>query len=160
MANQQSIAARYWRRLVLLGALLLFSLPTLGCAGASLEDMARAKAVAAKSLVDVSVDGYTRYCEGVRRPACIEQNTRSKDEGNPWTRDDRIACLGKCSSESADAFAYVLRRVVATQIVVWHALALSQGDETLKDALAELHDALLMFEDVLGPIQQMLWQED
>ena len=156
MANQQGKDARasggILGALLLLGALVLSA-----CAGLQFDDVARARAVAAKSVVDVTVSGYTTYCEELRRPKCDAENEAARNAGISWDREDRISCLRPCNSATAEKLGRRVRVVVSAQIAVWRILAIAQGDSPeLREADEVLRKALVQLDELLGPIQEML----
>lgn len=100
----------------------------------------------AGELQKIGVDGvgntYLDICEEVVRPECIAKNDAAAASGTPWTKEDRVACLKPCDSETASKIKLALDAVIAIQLTVFALLKSGESDENkLKAAREELREA-------------------
>lgn len=127
------------RKLLLTFTLAAFTLT--GCASTP-----QGKLHQAAEIQKISVDGlgntYLDVCEQVVKPKCVAENDAAKEAGKPWTKEERIACLKPCDSDTASKIKTALDAVIAAQLVIYGLLKSGESDESkLKAARAELREA-------------------
>jgi hypothetical protein len=94
-----------------------------------------------KIVVDGLGNTYLDICEQIVRPRCVAENEASKLSGSPWDKEDRIACLKPCDSETASSIQAGLDVVLAAQLVVFQILKSGETGPDLETARANLGDA-------------------
>lgn len=94
-----------------------------------------------KIVVDGLGKTYLDICEKIVRPRCVAENESSKTTGSPWSKEERIACLKPCDSETASSIQAGLDVVLAAQLVVFEVLKSGETGPALDTARSNLGDA-------------------
>jgi len=127
------------RQFILTFTLLAFAL--VGCASTP-EGRAIQFGEIQKVTVDSLGNTFLDVCEEIVTPACKEENASMTAAGTPWSKEDRVACLGPCASEPSSKIKTALDAVIAAQVALFGLLKGGESDEgRLKSARDELREA-------------------
>jgi hypothetical protein len=102
----------------------------------------KAKAHRAAVLQKIGVDGvgrgYLDYCRIIRKPSCVAADEKATQAGAPQTRDDRVACLRPCDSQTAEKIKAAVDAVRTAQTVIFELLRGDPTDEELAASRKQL----------------------
>ena len=112
---------------------------------------ARQAAVIQKTAVDGVGYAYLSYCKIVRKPKCIEEDRAARASGRFPTKEERVACLKPCDSDTAETVQDGVDVVRTVQSGLFELVRSPDATpEELKDQRAQLRRASKQLFDLLA----------